>query len=59
MEVAAIMQIIAFAIAEGPAAFTLATKIIADVKSKFNTPDERLTALNAILALMTPMVKEG
>jgi hypothetical protein len=59
METAAILQIIAFAIAEGPAAFNLATKIVSDVQSKFNTPNERVAALQAILVMITPMKKEA
>ncbi len=57
METAAILQIIAFAIAEGPEVFSLVTKIIADVRKQFNTADERVVALNSILALLAPMEK--
>lgn len=59
METAAILQILAFAIAEGPAAFNLVSKIIADVRRQFNTPDERIVALNTILGLLAPMEKEA
>ncbi len=58
MELTAILSLVSFAIAEGPEAFKLVTGIIADIKQKFNTPDERVAALNAVLSLMAPMTKE-
>jgi hypothetical protein len=58
VEAAAILKIIAFAIAEGPEVYNLTTRIIADIKRKFNTPDERVQALDAMLLLLAPMEKE-
>ena len=58
MELAAMLQLISFVIAEAPQAISLVEQIIANIKKNYTTPEERLAALQSVMAMLTPMEKE-
>lgn len=53
-----ILQLIAFAIAEGPAAFEAVLKIINGIKANSGDTEAQVKALQSVLAALSPMVKE-
>jgi hypothetical protein len=57
METQAILALIAFSLQEAPQAINLVTSIVSSIQKQFVKPEDRVSALQAILTLLTPMEK--
>lgn len=58
METMAILQLIAFVLAEAPQAISLITSIVDSIQKQFAKPEDRVIALQSILNILQPMTKE-